>query len=295
MGDEHSSVGSALQDVAEAEFDFAAAQLAAYETDPELAIHQCRKSLKRLRALVRIGIAVPGAKTRPLNRALRDVARVLAPLRDATESRKTLDQLIAVHPELEPIRQLDVYAAHDPDVGKSVRQAAAGLQEARELLPALFTPPESWRFVAVATGIEATFVRASVELFHFTTRHRDEIGHTWRKEIQCLSNQLNLIRPLCPEFLAELLGSLSQLSDHLGRHNDLAVLRVRMKTWKQRPAKPVWSALRNAVRADQRQLRAAAIAVGSDFFAMAPDRFRALLLSECGAALTEPNVLRPTS
>lgn len=290
-----SQVGDTLLEIANLELDFAAAQLAAFSADPEKAVHQCRRSIKRLRALIRIGIAVPGAHPRPLDRRLRDAGRFLAPIRDASEVKGTLRRTLEAYPQLESLSDLARISDDMFDVDVSIEKALAKLEKARSRLPEFFAVSNAWTFTSVATGIEASYVRAATELYRFSRKHTDRIGHAWRKEVQCLRNQLNLIEPLCPDLLSPMLQTLSRLADSLGQHNDLAVLRIRLKARRTRLPEKTLSALREVVRVDQRRLREEAIEVGDDFFGMSPDRFRSLLLSECADARADSAVLRSTS
>ncbi len=289
------TIGEALLDIAGTEFEVAMAQLKRFSADPETSVHQCRRSIKRLRALLRTGITVPGADPRPHDVRLRNAARVLAPIRDASQAERLLGRVLSSHPELESLKSLDILTRENIDTDVSVKKARARLRDAQERFPELFAPREAWTIAAFATGIEASYVRAATELFRFSRKHSDRIGHSWRKEVQCLANQMKILTPLRSEFLAGFLKRLSELAGLLGQHNDLAVLRTRLKARRKKLPKKTHATLLEVVKADQRRLRKAAIKLGDDLFGMSPHDFRSLLLSEFADAQPETAVLRTTS
>ena len=289
------TIGDALLEISGAEFQFATTQLKGFAEDPQTAVHQCRRSIKRLRALLRTGITVPGADPRPHDRRLRNAARILAPIRDASEAQRMLQRVLSSHPELESLKSLDILTRENIDTDVSVKKARARLRKAQDRFPELFAAREAWTIAAFATGIEASYVRAATELFRFSRKHSDRIGHAWRKEVQCLANQMNILKPLRSEFLARFLKQLSKLAGLLGQHNDLAVLRTRLKARRKKLPNKTHATLLKVVKADQRRLRSAAIELGDDLFGMSPHDFRSLLLCEFADAQPETAVLRGSS
>jgi CHAD domain-containing protein len=290
-----STIGEALLGIFETELEFAAAQLQRYSEDPEKAVHQCRRTIKRLRALLRIGIAVPGARVRPHDRRLRGAARILSPIRDASEAERMLSSVLSSHPELESLKHLEILTKERIDTDVSVKKARAKLQKAQQKFPDFFAARDSWTVAALTTGIEGSYVRAATEFFRFSKKHTDKIGHDWRKEVQCLANQLNIIKPISSEFLARFSTQLKQLAGLLGQHNDLAVLRMRLKARRKKLPKKTHATLKAVVKSDQRRLRRQAIKIGDELFGMSPDDFRGLLLCECTDRAPDQAVLRPTS
>ncbi len=273
-------ISEVLLEVSGKELEFAITQLQGFSADPETSVHQCRRSIKRLRALLRTGITVPGADPRPHDRRLRKAARILSPIRDASQTERMLNRVLSSHPELESLKRLDILTKEKIDTDVSVKKARASLRKAQEKIPELFAAREAWTIAAFATGIEASYVRSATELFRFSRKHSDRIGHDWRKEVQCLANQLKIIEPMHSDFLAGFSERLSTLAGLLGRHNDLAVLRTRLKARREKLPKKTHATLFEVVKADQRRLRRQTIELGDDLFGMSPDEFRSLLLCE---------------
>lgn len=281
-------IGGALQAIAHQEFDSAEAQIAMLADDPILAVHQCRKTIKRLRAIVRIGISVPGAHPRPIDRRLRDAGRALAPLRDATVVAAALEGFSAER-DSKKLKQLKKWSARRDSAKDPTRRVLRKLNKARSQLPVLFAEPESWTFTSLVTGIEASYVRAATEMYRFSRKNRDKIGHEWRKEVQCLFSQMRIIKPLSPEFLSAPLRGLAELSGLLGEHHDLAVLHAQLRQYHGGVSKKKCTKLRKSARARQDYLRRHALEIGFNLFAQEPDAFRTLLLTKC-AGSSKPTI-----
>jgi CHAD domain-containing protein len=100
------SIREELRRTAEAEID---ASLEALTTanDPVEVVHECRKAIKRVRALVSLGTCIDGGDARRLDRMLRDTGRLMGPIRDATVFHQTLEKLT---PEPSIIEGTDVHA-----------------------------------------------------------------------------------------------------------------------------------------------------------------------------------------
>jgi CHAD domain len=93
-------LGSALQRMALGQLDLALETIGSGGEPPgERAVHETRKALKRLRALLRLLRSNLGEETYAReSRALRDAGRSLAGARDAEVMLRTLDSLIERHP-----------------------------------------------------------------------------------------------------------------------------------------------------------------------------------------------------
>src|SRR5689334_8171114 len=79
--------------IAGEQLDAALSELAGAEVGPAN-IHQCRKALKRLRALIRLAAdAIGNRKARRRTRSLGDIARLLSARRDQTVMLETVASL----------------------------------------------------------------------------------------------------------------------------------------------------------------------------------------------------------
>jgi CHAD domain-containing protein len=200
----------------------------ATKSTPEEAVHEARKDLKKLRALLRL--VGPGATRRAFERedeALRDIGRSLAGVRDA-------DVMLAT------LAELDESSAGDlsPEVVASLRAELEahrrGLPEAgREDAMAMFgklrdrvrtwTPRED-AFAVVAEGLERSQRGGRRALRTARKRPTVENLHEWRKHAKVSWYHLSVLRDVWPVVTEPLAGAAHDLSDRLGEDHDLAVL-----------------------------------------------------------------------
>ena len=280
-----SDFSAVLRELAELEFDFAASHLATVESDAEHAVHQCRRAIKRLRALVRLGVGVDGIRPRSIDRRLRDTGRALAQARDATEVANTLSALLDRHSWLRTLRGIDLVAMKSTAAQVPTRKALRRLKAAQSLLPELFAE-SGWTLTSIASGIKQTYQRGAIHMERFSQCRSDRLGHSWRKDVQRLGNQLRILRALCPDRLASTLQPLDELSRLLGEHNDLSVLRALVKRRRKRLPGKTRRALLEVAGAQQTLLRRHALLVGSGVFAFKPKEFRdALIRSACDSVV----------
>lgn len=281
-------VGDALLAIANQELDFATSRLAAASADRDEAIHECRKAIKRLRAIAQLGVAVRGADPRPVERRLRDAGRLLAPVRDATAAARFQARLIDAEPELETLKHIGRISASGLDADLPRAKALAKLDSVRKRLPALFAEPDVWTVRSMAEGIETTYAAAITGMHRLERKHTDTRAHAWRKSVQRLLHQLGTIEALCPDYLGEPLERLAVLADVLGEHHDAAVLRDRLGRLRNKLPKKTRSAVAAAAKSRQRELCQRALALGAELFASTPRSFLESLLGACSDAESCP-------
>lgn len=186
-------------------------------TQPHHAVHEVRKALRRLRALVDlVARALPKSERRDLTRGLSAARRSLGPARDQEVARDLLRDAAAA-PELaapvaaiissaEPDRPADEVIA--ADVARAVAEAG---KHADALIAAL---PDELRPGKLARGLGRTYARA--RRARKNAKHSDRAVHRWRRRSKELSYQLSVVDAL-PE-TGEELGALDdQLSPIVDR------------------------------------------------------------------------------
>jgi CHAD domain-containing protein len=282
-----SPVGEALLAIAKLELDFASSHLSALSRDRDEAVHQCRKAIKRLRAIARLGVAVPSAKSKSVDRHLRNAGRLLAPHRDITAVARVLVRLADTEPTLQALESVQHIGSSTGDVAVPVDQVRDELAEVGRRLAALFSRPEAWTFTRIVDGIGITYSAAVSGMKKLERKQSDTRAHEWRKHVQRLAHQLGVIEALCPDFLAPPLQRLAELADVLGEHHDLAVLRARLKTERARLPKKTVAAVAAVAKSLQAQFCEQALALGRELFEQSPRDFRAALLDACGTGLSE--------
>ncbi len=226
-------------------------------------VHAARKSIKRVRALLRlVRAAVPASRFREHNVALRDAARGLSAARDAAVALATFDALVpepdallvAVRADL-VARRGDTGGAPDPAV---LQLAAQALGRARA---PLLTDLGALDWACLEAGLRDSYGggRAAMRAALDGDRGQDdEAFHDWRKRAKDLWYQCQLLRESCPELLGALEGMLATLGDQLGEDHDLAVLQA------SAPASP---ALHARIAEQHAKLRTAAARVGHRVYA----------------------------
>jgi CHAD domain-containing protein len=189
------------------------------DSSPEEAVHEARKDMKKLRALLRLARAELGDEVfRSENAAARDTARVLAGARDATVMLETLDSLPVGHPRLWSALEQHAAAAGEPD-----REGALGALDAmRERI-------EDWPlgrddFRAIKPGLRRIYRQGRRAMRKAQADPTVEKLHEWRKREKDLWYHLRLLRDARPEPMKAAADTADALSDLLGEDHDLAVL-----------------------------------------------------------------------
>lgn len=195
--------------------------------DREVAVHQSRKSIKRLRALLRLvrpGVAEDAF--RQSNVSLRDAGRRLAPIRDATVRRQLMEQLSeeVAEEDLSDLRAVVAAAAEPVNWIEATRDVIASLER-------LMQDSESWGLAALddaslAGGMRRVYRRGRAELLAAQSAgvEAGEAWHEWRKRVKYLWHHVQLFTPAWPELLLPTAEALHALSDALGDRHDLDIL-----------------------------------------------------------------------
>ncbi|QBI21640.1 CHAD domain-containing protein [Egibacter rhizosphaerae] len=201
----------------------------------EMRIHEARKRTKEARAVLRLARPALGESAfRAHNRALRDAARLLSPVRDA----QVLHTLVADH---------DVEAAAvdapDPDAAERAAEAlearvrseqgrlaqARTVQRTVEAIAEVRSGVAEWplvgdRWRTIGPGLRRSWKLARDGMAEVARGRAAEARHEWRKRVKDTWYHLRLLTPLWPESLATEAEEAHRLSDLLGDVQDLAVL-----------------------------------------------------------------------
>jgi acyl-CoA hydrolase/CHAD domain-containing protein len=249
------------------------------EDHPE-AVHEARKSLKRLRAVVRLARAELGDDVyRREHATFRDAGRRLADTRDAQVLVETLDRLVDDDPTAErDLRQLREELVRRRDALN--RRSASGsseevvleLSQARKRIDEW--PLEEESFAALAPGLKRIYRRGRRALRTAQRDPSDEHLHELRKRVKDLWHASQLLRPAAPKRMSALAKDLHALSDRLGGDHDLAVLLA----WARRHPEHVGAngtlaTLEELVAARRAPLRADALRRATPIYARKPRAF----------------------
>ncbi|HYO47710.1 MAG TPA: CHAD domain-containing protein [Gemmatimonadota bacterium] len=197
------------------------------EGDPEAEVLEARKSLKKVRAILRLSRVPLGKRRfRSQNRRYRDLARRLAEQRAGAVGFKTLEGLAqgmdgsaplpvlrASRRRLATRRRRHDDAAVRAEVAKALTGAAPGLEA---------LPLEG--FEAVRLGLARTYRKGRKQMRRAREAPSAEAFHEWRKRVKDLWYQVRFFGRAWPQALGSLADELHHLSDHLGSGHDLDVL-----------------------------------------------------------------------
>jgi CHAD domain-containing protein len=270
-------IGEAVSRIGLEQIDMATAKLASKDDVPA-AIHDARRCLKRLRALLRLirpGLA-DGAYRREA-KLLAGTGRLLSVARDLFVTRQTLDKLEDRFGPLpnggtaERLGKL-IAAGHARNRRASAdgrRQALQRLERARRLFAGKAV--ERIEFDHLTVGLAAAYRKARKAFRHAYREPSDEAFHALRKRVQLHWRHMSLLSHGWPEAMSARAAEAKELSRLLGEDHDCAVLLAFVSA----PDMPPLEAddldvLTQRCRAYQADLRAQARPRGERLFAERP-------------------------
>jgi CHAD domain-containing protein len=252
------------------------------ELDADEAAHDARKRTKKLRALIRLARPELGDKVyRRENRALRDAARLLSPVRDAWVLVEALDDLVTPADEhLSPDAVAGFRAAlagehRELQTGLeedgAPQQAAAAYEQVLARVPRWPLKDHGWD--SLDAGMEEVFRRGRHAMNRARAKGGAEDFHEWRKQVKYLRHQFGLLRRVWPDVLEAMENTADELGERLGADHDLAVLRERVEG---EPAlvPVVQEALMRRIDTRRKEHQREALALGRRLYAEKPSALR---------------------
>jgi CHAD domain-containing protein len=287
-----------LRRMALGQVDIALEQLGSAGADApsEKAVHETRKALKRLRALLRLLEHELGASTFAReNAALRDTARRLSGARDAEVMLRTLEGLIARHPRtlarrsgvlklrgrllLERAR-MERLTLGDP----ATRAEVLGELHAFRFRVAAWSLPDRQGIQPIESDLRRLYRQGRSRHRRVVRGKGDEMlaMHQWRKRVKDLRYALEMLeRRGSGGRLRRLAVRADELGELLGEDHDLAVLAQRVRaggrpdgpeqTW--RTGSRTRKTLLKLIARRRRELRKRALRDGERLYRASPDRF----------------------
>jgi CHAD domain-containing protein len=199
------------------------------------AVHEARKSFKKVRAVLRLIRPVIGEQTfRAENTCFRDAGRPLTEVRDAKMLVETLDKLtehfqghLAGQSFAETRKELQanlrVVRKRVLDDENAFAVVGEAVRQARERVKRWTDVPNKWS--TVGAGLEDVYRQARIALGEAAREPTMENLHEWRKQTKYLRYQLEVLQSLWPERMAEMANETDHIGELLGDDHDLAVLR----------------------------------------------------------------------
>jgi len=250
----------------------------------DTSIHSARKRLKEVRALLRLVRDGLGEKQfERENKTLRDAARPLSEIRDATALIEALQSLQkrysgtvnqntfksarnALRSWRSTIRQRILLE------GKAIARANAVVKKARRRAEHWDLKGGSWP--VLRSGLRRAYKqghRAMADAFKDAV---DENLHEWRKRSKDLRYQLELLHPVWPEVMKATAAQAETLTDLLGDDHDLAVLRGLVDSELRETLKDeAAETLKGIIDARRADLQHSAASLSEKLFAESPEQF----------------------
>jgi CHAD domain-containing protein len=257
------------------------------------AVHEARKSIKRIRAMLRLIRFEVGEKVYHFENAwMRDTARLISGVRDAAVSVNAIEDVMDLYGSFlaegtfEETRHklvlrrdhVEQRAMEDPNL---VSRVVADLERARSRYESWPSDPESRsiygmgirdEFVAIGPGLRAVHARGRREMVVAYKAPLPEHFHLWRKRVKYLKHQMEILTPMWPEVMIGMAITLDRISDLLGQDHDLAEL---LRLVADRPdlcPNPLERSLMSALAQQRRyDLQTASRILGRRIYAERPD------------------------
>ena len=258
-----------------------------------VAVHETRKCLKRLRALLRLfrPVIEPQAFKRE-NARLRDIGRELSSSRDLqvmldmTEMLQALNQQSASGSKKASSRDEALSllraglakraaATADNKTTPPKQKISRALKQAGDALQTLKISRKG--FSAVGPGLQETYRAGRKAMAEVVAGDGgDEASHEWRKQVQAHWRQLGLLSQAWPELFAARVALARKLSEELGNDHDLAVLRAHVQDVASGDLEIEHvDLICRLIDANQNKLREMSLADGAILFAEKPTELRA--------------------
>jgi len=263
-------VAAGVRRIAAEQFDMAEGRLAS-ANDMALAIHDVRRCLKRLRALLRlIRPALPKGDYARETERLSGIGRLLAGARDLEVIGQTLAKLRnrgnGLSKDTADALQSLLAANRARNGADPRKEALARLKAARRVLTGAAIAGVT--FHDLVAGLEKSYAQARRRLRRARDAPSDERLHAWRKAVQWHWRHVQLLSHGWPEAMSAHAGEAKELSRLLGEDHDYAVLLAfARRQGRGVMARKELHSLAALCKSAQAELRAAAAPRGQRLFA----------------------------
>lgn len=256
--------------------------------DQAVAIHETRKALKRLRALLRLVRPAMGvAAFREENAKLRDIGLSLSGARDRHVLLETVSKLetstgFGRRGLADAVRQA-IGAANGQGAPLTMQEANDRLADAKKRVVKFDLPGDG--FDVVGPGLERSYRRARGMFAEAYEHPSDEAFHEWRKGAQAHWRQMTLLARAWPDNLGARALEARTLSQILGDDHDLAMLVAFTRSDAAGISQEQAALVEKAARRRQAELRETARPHGERLFATSPKQLRRSVATYWAAAV----------
>ncbi len=266
------------------------------------AIHEARKSVKKIRGALRLCRPELGSAYRGENARFRDLGHHLSDLRDAQAILEVFDSVAKEHADhlrknaFDAIRRGIQAAKREKErtigVAKLIQSALGALRSARKRVTKW--PLEKDGFAAIAPGLKQTYQRGRKALAKAQKNPDPANYHDFRKRVKDHWYQIRLLESLWTEAQQARESSLHELETWLGDDHNLVVLCDQLQ---KEPAKyggrehiQIFLAL---AAERQKQLRDNSIALGQRLYEERPRQFVQRMQKLWDAWHQDPKSMKP--
>lgn len=261
-------------------------------TDPGMnrddAVHDVRKRMKKLRAVLRLARDEVGKDVYKRENAwFRGIAKQLAALRETTVRVSIMAKLKSHFAEQLETNVFDTLIAnlqgHRDKAHKENLEQRNALEEVVEELHQARGRVNEWPlkregFSSIAKGVRRVYRRGCRGLKVVVDAPTDANFHEWRKRVKYLWYHVRILEASWPPVMAALSAELDALGDVLGEDHDLAELRaVTLKKPQIADDPSEHEVLLGLVTRRQNELRQYAFPLGRRIYAEKPEAFAARL------------------
>ena len=275
------TVPAAIQRIAHEQLEGAIDSLSGKGNRDE-GIHDARKRVKKVRALLRLVRSDLGDLFTEENVRLRDAGRGLSAFRDAAVVIETFDEVVEKRHEDLGKKSLDAIR-HGLVLHKSRAQRKANVKESLRSISSVLAASDKrvakWPltadgFAAIEPGIERAFRRGRAAMAEADRYPKPESFHEWRKRVKDLWYHVRLVEDMWSDVLGGYEKSLKELEDWLGTDHNMAVLRVQVTAEPQFYGKPEEiELLLRMIGNREKDLRRNALEMGRQIYQESPGRF----------------------
>lgn len=231
------AVPAGIKRIVREEIESAAGQLSGQgDADRDVAIHEARKSMKKIRGVLRLMRPEVDAIYRRENTFFRNLGLRLSQFRDAGAMIETFDALREhyrgqlARGRLASIRRGLIahkeQAEKQAEIETVLKRATAALRRRAHLSEAW--PLAADGFPAIAPGLETGFRRGRKALARVRQDPSPENFHEWRKRVKDHWYHVRLLESLCGGALQAYEKQLKDLETSLGEDHNLVVLQEKV-------------------------------------------------------------------
>jgi len=279
------SVRAAIRRIVRKRVGYAAELISAGpDRDSGERVHEARKQLRQVRALLRLIRPEAGRKrTSRVDRRLRQVTQALSGMRDATVLLETLLEMqrpadlapasLARLRSVLEVRQRREYA-HNLATLRHRQRLSEVLRKAGSQVMSWSSIHKGWQ--AIGPGLRKVYgsARAAAAAAARAEVSDDETLHEARKRAKDLLHVLEFLRRIQPRDMEGRIRGVHQLTDLLGKDHDLAVLQVTAgKPLRRQLTSPELRRLLTAIAKRRRSLQHRSLAICRSVYACSEAAF----------------------